>query len=64
LRGGIPKKYCCPPKIKHFSPSKSFGHPKNFGWLRHWVTVSLHHLSKMSVVNSHMRKSTLTIVNH
>jgi len=36
--------------------------PKKLGWLRHYATVLLHHLSKMSDVNSHMRKSALTIV--
>ena len=59
-----PKKYCCSPKIKHFGPCKFFGQSeKYFGWLRHWVAVPLLHLSKMSEVNSHMRKSVLTIVN-
>ena len=34
---------------------------KNLGCLRHWVTVSLHHLPKMSEVNSQMRKNALTV---
>jgi len=49
-----PKKCCCSPCIKFFGPPKIF-----------WAvsaTVSLHHLSKMSEVNSHMRKNALTIV--
>jgi len=48
--------YCCSPKIKHLAPKQILG------WLRHWATVSLHHLSKMSEVKSHMRKSALIIV--
>ena len=56
-----PKIYWYSPKIKHFGPSRGFWTPQKI-WTG-YATESLHHLSKMSEVNSHMRKSALTIVN-
>jgi len=49
-------------KSNVLAPRNFLDLPKKLAWLRHCVTVTLHHLSKMSEVNSHMRKSALTIV--
>jgi len=56
------RKYCCSSNIKYFGLPNFLARPKFLGCLRHCVTVSLHHLSKMSEVNSRMRKNALTIV--
>jgi len=56
------RKYCCSPNIKYFGLPIFLAHHKFLRCLRHCVTVSLHHLSKMSEVNSYMRKNALTIV--
>jgi len=56
------RKYCCSPNIKYFRLPNSLARQKCLGRLRYCVTVSLYHLSKMSEVNSHMRKNALTIV--
>jgi len=49
-------------KSNILTPQNFLARKKSLAWPRHWVIVLLHRLSKMCEVNTHVRKSALTIV--